>query len=382
MTKIAIVGAGFSGAVIANELAKANFNITVFESRHHVGGNCYTKRDQNTGIMVHEYGPHIFHTNNKSIWEYVNSFDEFAPYVNRVKAVSRGKVYSLPINLLTINAFYGTSFSPCQAKEFLSHQSLPIKDPSNFEEQALAYVGRDLYEAFFKGYTIKQWGISPTELPASILKRLPIRFNYDDNYYSSIYQGIPINGYTRIIEKMLSHTNIDVHLSTSWSPSKQSYYDFVFYTGPLDAWFGYKEGDLSYRTLDFEKIISQGDYQGNAVINYCDHNVSWTRISEHKHFAPWETHKESIAYKEYSRTWTRGDIPYYPVRLAKDKSILLTYEDMARNLQNTIFVGRLATYRYLDMHIAIEEALKAANTFLQCLRCNKPVPAFPYELAS
>lgn len=374
---IAIAGAGFSGAVIARELALVGHQITVLDSRSHVAGNCHTARDAQTDVMVHVYGPHIFHTSNERVWNYVQQFDEFVPFVNRVKAIYNGRVYSLPINLLTINTFFGKTLNPAQAAEFMgSIGDKTIADPQTFEEQALRFVGRELYEAFFKGYTQKQWGLHPSELPASILKRLPVRFNYDDNYYASKYQGMPRHGYTHIVERMLDHPNISVRLSTPFHREMATEYDHVFYSGPIDALFNYQEGRLGYRTLDFEVERHEGDYQGNAVINYCNQEVPWTRISEHKHFAPWEAHDKTLIYKEHSRLCGEGDTPYYPIRLVKDKSQLAKYVDLARQEVKTTFVGRLGTYRYLDMHVTIAEALDVAERFLYCQANGSPMPAF------
>jgi UDP-galactopyranose mutase len=374
---ISIAGAGFSGAVIARELAEKGHRITVFDSRPHVAGNCHTERDEQTGVMVHVYGPHIFHTSNERVWNYVQRFDEFVPFVNRVKAIYNGRVYSLPINLMTINTFFGKTLNPTEAAAFMdSLGDRSITDPQTFEEQALRFVGRDLYEAFFKGYTQKQWGLHPSELPASILKRLPVRFNYDDNYYASKYQGIPRHGYTFIVERLLDHPNISLRLNTPFVRDMVQSYDHVFYSGPIDAWFDYSQGRLGYRTLDFQVERHEGDYQGNAVINYCNQDVPWTRISEHKHFAPWETHDRTLIYKEHSRLCGEGDTPYYPIRLVKDKSQLAKYVDLARAEKKTTFVGRLGTYRYLDMHVTIEEALGVADTYLAALENQVSMPAF------
>lgn len=374
---LAAVGAGFSGAVIARELAEKGHRITVFDSRPHVAGNCHTERDEQTGVMVHVYGPHIFHTSNERVWNYVQRFDEFVPFVNRVKAIYNGRVYSLPINLMTINTFFGKTLNPTEAAAFMdSLGDRSITDPQTFEEQALRFVGRDLYAAFFKGYTQKQWGLHPSELPASILKRLPVRFNYDDNYYASKYQGIPRHGYTFIVERMLDHPNISLRLNTPFVRDMVQSYDHVFYSGPIDAWFAYSQGRLGYRTLDFQVERHEGDYQGNAVINYCNQDVPWTRISEHKHFAPWETHGRTLIYKEHSRLCGEGDTPYYPIRLVKDKSQLAKYVDLARAEKKTTFVGRLGTYRYLDMHVTIAEALDVAEQFLSCQAKESAMPAF------
>ena len=377
MKKVAIVGAGFSGAVIAHELAKAGYASDVFDARSHVAGNCHSQRDPNTGVMVHVYGPHIFHTSNEKVWNYIRTFDEFMPFVNRVKAITRGRVFSLPINLLTINQFFGKTFNPRQAQAFMeSLGDQSIASPQTFEEQALRFVGRELYEAFFKGYTAKQWGMHPSELPASILKRLPVRFNYDDNYYASTFQGMPKNGYTYIVRKMLDQPGIAVHLNTKFDRGMREGYSHVFYSGPIDAWFGYSQGRLGYRTLDFEAERHDGDYQGNAVINYGDEDVPYTRISEHKHFSPWESHDRTVIYKEYSRFCEENDTPYYPIRLAKEKSQLGKYIELARAEHGMTFVGRLGTYRYLDMHVTIGEALDVAERFLACERSGETMPAF------
>lgn len=377
---IAIVGAGFSGAVIANKLAQEGYTIDVFESRAHVAGNCHSIRDADTGVMLHVYGPHIFHTDNERVWEYVNRYSTFKPYVNRVKAVTNGKVFTLPINLLTINQFFGKTFRPAEAEAFLrSIGDSSIENPTTFEEQALRFVGRDLYEAFFKTYTIKQWGLAPSELPASILKRLPVRFNYDDNYFNHKYQGMPENGYTALIENILEVPGVTVHLNTPFDPALKTDYDHVFYSGPIDAWFGHSEGRLPYRTLDFEVFRDTGDYQGNAVINYCDNQEKYTRITEHKHFSPWEQHEKTVCYLEYSRQCEERDIPYYPIRLARDKVQLERYVNVARNEPNVTFVGRLGTYRYLDMDVTINEALITADKFLACASENTRMPAFAID---
>jgi UDP-galactopyranose mutase len=375
--KIAIVGAGFAGAVIARELVETGeFTCTVMDERDHVAGNCHTRRDAETGVMVHEYGPHIFNTSRDDVWEYVNRWSKFGPYVNRVKAVTEKGVFSLPINLLTINQFFKKRFTPVEAKEFVSSLGdQSIGQPKNFEEQALKFVGRELYENFFFGYTKKQWGVDPKELPASILQRLPIRFNYDDNYYNQKYQGIPVEGYTNIVEKILSHKSIDVELGKKFIPSEQrSDYDHVFWSGPLDAWFNHSQGRLGYRTLVFERFKAQGDFQGNPVINYCEEKVPHTRISEHKHFTPWEQHENTICFQEYSKLTEEGDVPYYPLRLSKDKEILAKYIELADQEKNVTFMGRLGTYRYLDMHQVIGESLDLAK---KCLSMSQEMEQWP-----
>ncbi len=364
--KILVVGAGFSGAVIARELAKMGGDIIVIDSRSHIAGNCYTERDEQTNIMVHKYGPHIFHTNDKEIWEYINQFGKMMPYINRVKALTGKQIYSLPVNLHTINQFFGKSYNPSEAKAFIESQAdTSIQIPENFEEQALRFVGKPLYEAFFKFYTLKQWGTEPKNLPASILKRLPLRFNYDDNYFNHQYQGMPKDGYTQIISKILEHPNITVRLNIPFHKAMESQYDHIIWTGALDSYFDYRLGRLGYRTLDFQVRYGEGDIQGNAVINHCDESVSFTRITEHKHFAPWETHDRSICYEEYSRYCEENDIPYYPIRLVNDKELLEKYYRLAYQTDNITFVGRLGTYRYLDMDVTIREALDTAKYIQQ-----------------
>ena len=378
--RIAVVGAGFSGSVIAHQLAQAGYELEVFESRPHVAGNCHTERDPQTGVMVHAYGPHIFHTSNERVWRFVRQFDELMPFTNRVKAITGGRVYSLPVNLLTINQFFGTTLTPAEAERFVaSLGDKSIVEPQTFEEQALRFVGRELYEAFFKGYTLKQWGTEPANLPASILKRLPIRFNYDDNYYASAFQGMPKHGYTHIVGQLLDQPGIRVHLNSKVDRRIGAEFAHVFYSGPIDEWFSHDAGRLGYRTLDFAAERHQGDYQGNAVINYCEQAVPWTRISEHKHFAPWESHSQTVIFKEYSRACELGDTPYYPLRLVQEKSLLARYLELARSETNVTFVGRLGTYRYVDMHVAIAEALDTAETFLANQRSAQPMPAFSVD---
>ncbi len=373
-----MVGAGLSGAVIGRHLAEAGHGVTVVDSRPHIGGNCHTERDPETGVLVHVYGPHIFHTDDAEVWDYVNRYETFLPYRNRVKTTAQGQVFSLPVNLHTINQFFGRTLRPDEARAFIETEQADttITDPQSFEEQALRFVGRDLYEAFFKGYTRKQWGCDPTDLPASILKRLPVRFNYDDNYFFHRFQGMPENGYTEMIRRILDHPAINVLLETDFDRSQAGNYDHVFYSGPLDGYFDYELGRLGYRTLDFERFTYEGDYQGCAVMNYGDENVPYTRITEHKHFAPWESHDGSVCYREYSRACDPGDIPYYPIRQVEEKALLKEYVDLAKNTRGVTFVGRLGTYRYLDMDVTIREALDTARGYLRSLETGAAVPAF------
>lgn len=380
MLPIAAIGAGFSGSVIARRIAEAGFIVEVFDNRDHAAGNCHTERDPETGVMLHRYGPHIFHTDNERVWGYLNQFTSFMPFTNRVKTTSGGKVYSLPINLLTINQFFGKAMSPAEAQAFIEEQAdLSIEDPQTFEEQALRFVGKELYEAFFKGYTQKQWGCSPTQLPASILKRLPVRFNYDDNYFFHKYQGMPRDGYTAIVEKILDHPNISVRLGTQFSRAQVKDYDHVFYSGPIDGYFDYELGRLGYRTLDFREIRADGDFQGCAVMNYGDESVPYTRIAEHKHFSPWEQHDKTICFEEHSRACEEGDIPYYPIRLTEEQAMLRDYVEKARGETGVSFVGRLGTYRYLDMDVTIAEALEASERFLTLREQRETIPSFFVE---
>lgn len=379
-----IVGAGFSGAVIARELAERfhDARICVIDRRDHIAGNCYSERDAFTGVMVHRYGPHIFNTNNEKVWAYVNRFGAFRPFVNRVKAATPRGIFSLPINLLTINQFFGKTFGPAEARAFMaSLGDSTIGEPRNFEEQALKMLGRDLYENFFRGYTVKQWGCDPRDLPASVLKRLPVRFNYDDNYYDKKFQGIPENGYTEVVRAVLNHPRIEVRLRTDFRGMDRSEYAHLFYTGPLDGYFGCRLGCLGYRTVTFERIDAEGDYQGNAVINYTSSAVPWTRIHEHKHFAPWESLEKTVAFREFSRETQPGDEPYYPKRLEADKRLLSAYRDLAAGEKNVTFLGRLATYRYMDMETVIGEALDYAEKWLDPRKAafRTPLPVFPNE---
>lgn len=374
---ILLVGAGLSGAVIGRQLAEAGHDCRIIDARPHIAGNCHTERDADSGVMMHVYGPHIFHTDDQQVWDYVNGFATFMPFQNRVKTTTQGAVYSLPINLLTINQFFGQTLRPDEARAFVEAKAdTSITDPQTFEEQALRFVGPEMYRAFFKGYTEKQWGCSPTELPASILKRLPVRFNYDDNYFFHRFQGMPKDGYTAMVQAILDHPRITVELNTPYTPEMAEDADHVFWSGSLDGYFDYRLGRLGYRTLDFERFDYQGDYQGCAVMNYGDPEVPYTRITEHKHFSPWETHEGSVCYREFSRLAEPGDTPYYPIRLVQEKALLANYVQMARDTAGVTFVGRLGTYRYLDMDVTIREALDTARSFLTRTAEGQPMPAF------
>ena len=380
-TRFLIIGAGFSGAVLAHQLSELlqDCCIDIWEEKSHIAGNCYTERDPETGIMVHRYGPHIFNTDKKEIWDFVNGFIQLQPFAHKVKAIYNGQVYSLPVTLHTINQYFSKTFSPAEAKTFIETLAdKNISEPQNFEEQALKFIGHDLYKAFFYSYTKKQWGCEPSELPASILKRLPVRFNYEDSYYNNPLVGIPKEGYTEFVEKLINRKNIRLTLNRKFIPEDDySSYSHIFFTGPLDAFFNYKFGRLGYRTVTFEPLYAEGDYQGTAVMNYCDDSVNYTRITEHKHFTPWENHDNTICFKEYSKETTENDIPFYPKRLASDKKLLDLYRNEAEKLTNVSFLGRLATYRYMDMHHVIGEALNFAERFISANNRGARLPVFP-----
>ncbi|WFB36555.1 UDP-galactopyranose mutase [Kiritimatiellota bacterium B12222] len=355
---ILVVGAGFSGAVVARELAEAGLRVKVIDQRPHIAGNCFTQRDEETQIMVHHYGPHIFNTDREEVWAYVNRFATFGPFINRPKATTRKGVFSLPVNLHTLNQLFDKRMSPAEAQKFVEGLGdKSIQNPQNFEEQALSMLGPLLYETFFKGYTIKQWGEDPRDLPASIFKRLPIRFDYNDNYYSKKYQGIPLQGYTALVGAILDHPLIEVELNCGYERSLSTAYQHTVYTGSLDRYFEYAEGQLGYRTVYWEEERVTGDAQGVACMNYPDPDVPWTRKVEHKHFTPWEQHDQSVLYTEFSKESTREDELFYPKRLARDKEMLARYQALADQEQDVTFLGRLGTYRYLDMDLTIAEAL-------------------------
>lgn len=377
MKRCLIVGAGLAGAVLARELAEAGLSVQVIEARNDVGGNCFTARDPSTGILMHVYGPHIFHTSDPSVWHFVQRFGTWVPFVNRVKAHTGGGIFSLPINLHTINQFFGKTLGPAEAEIFLGRLAEKnIREPANFEEQALKFVGRELYETFFRGYTIKQWGCDPTELPAEILKRLPVRFNYDDNYYDSLYQAIPLEGYTRVIGNLLDHPQVQVRLNKPWCSSMRDKADHVFFSGALDEYFGYDEDKLGYRTVFWKSETFNGDMQGNALMNYSRLDVPWTRVLEHKHLAPWERHERTLASWEYSREAGERDIPFYPKRLKADIRILKRYIKRARQERGVSFIGRLGTYRYLDMDQVIAETLWFARSWLKAKAGGGRLPVF------
>jgi UDP-galactopyranose mutase len=376
MKKMLVVGAGFAGAVIARQIAEStDFKVTVIDRRSHVAGNCHTERDADTGIMLHMYGAHIFHTSNLVVWDYIRRFGDFMPFINRPKAVTDSGIYSLPINLHTINQFFQKKFSPAEAQQFITSKAdNSIAEPANFEEQALKFMGPELYYEFFYGYTKKHWGCEPRELPASILKRLPLRFNYNDNYYSSIYQGIPVDGYTAIVERILNHENIKVILNQPWEAGMQDDYHHTFYSGPLDEFYSYQFGPLSYRTLRWEVERTKGDVLGHPGHNFPSLDVGYTRRREHKHYEYWKSFEKTVVFTEYSEEAEVGGELYYPKRLAVDKSKLTDYIGLAGAERNVSFMGRLGTYRYLDMHKVIEESLDLSTRWLTAHREGEAYP--------
>ena len=359
-----VVGAGVSGATVARVLAEAGLNVQVIDQRDHFAGTCHCERDQSSGILLHTYGPHIFHTDDPQVWQFVRRFARFKNYEHRVKATAKGKVYGLPITLHTLNQVFDRAMSPAEAKAFLARVTCKIDQPRNFEEQALATIGRDLYKLFFKGYTQKQWGRHPREIPAEVFQRLPLRFSYDDRYFTQRFQGIPADGYTQMVRAMLDHPRIRSQLSTSFHRQMMCDYGHIFFTGSLDDFFGQDMGTLPYRTLDFEHHIGAGDQQGCVVMNFPDVAVAHTRVTEHKHFAPWEDHRKTVVTKEFSRDAEQGDIPFYPLRAVGGEELLAAYSTRAKRLKNVTFLGRLGTYRYLDMDKAIGEALAVSQRFL------------------
>ncbi len=363
--KILIIGAGLSGTVFSRLAAEENHKVHIVDKRSHIGGNCYTYNDSDSGVEVHKYGPHIFHTNSQRIWDFVNKFTDFNNFRNRVKAVSNGSLYSLPINLHTINQFYGLTLSPDEAKSFIDSKRYSYKKFNNFEEYVLGSLGKDLYEAFFKYYTIKQWGVDPKLISVSTANRLPIRYNYNDNYFNDIYQGIPVDGYTSMFNKMLDHKNIIVDTNTSFSDISNNWrseYDLLVYTGSIDEYFQYKEGELPYRTVDF-KEIRDSEIQGNAVINYTDSSVKYTRIHEHKWFTPEKKFSKSIGFYEFSSATTSKKNPYYPISTDETSNIFQKYKKLAQFERDVIFVGRLAEYKYYNMDQVIASSISAFDSW-------------------
>lgn len=378
---VLIVGAGFTGATVARQLAEAGHRATVIDERSHIAGNCHTARDAQTGVMVHEYGPHIFHTGNRAVWDFINQHCTMMPYRHQVKARVGDQVYALPINLHTINQFFDRAMTPRQAQDFVAAQSeASDTPPQSFEDQALQFVGRAMYDAFFKGYTLKQWGQDPRDLPASILQRLPLRFTYDDNYFAHPFQGIPFEGYTHAVASILDHPAIAVRLNTR-AEDMAGGSDHTLYTGPLDRFFGHNLGRLRYRSLRFDRAVVPAPYQGTAVMNYCDENTPYTRITEHCYFAPWDDlPAQSVIFTEYSFEAGPDDIPYYPVRLTHDKTLLAQYVNLAQSTPNVTFAGRLGTYAYIDMDVAIARAFDVADHLIAAFDQGNAPQAFVHPM--
>lgn len=361
-----VVGSGLFGAIFANEAAKNGNKVKVIEKRDHLAGNIYTKEID--GIQVHQYGAHIFHTSDKKTWDYINQFAEFNRYTNSPVANYNGEIYNLPFNMNTFNKLWGVT-TPDEAQKKIDEQKTILngKKPENLEEQAISLIGTDIYQKLIKGYTEKQWGQKATDLPAFIIRRLPVRLTYDNNYFNDTYQGIPIGGYTQIIEKMLDHPLIEVETGVDFFDKKDEYmskYDRIIFTGMIDQFFNYELGELQYRSLNFEtETIDMDNYQGNAVVNYTDAETPYTRVIEHKHFEFGKGNKgKTIVTKEYPADWKRGDEPYYPINNSKNNELYKKYKKLSETVPKVLFGGRLGQYRYYDMHQVIQSALNSANT--------------------
>ena len=365
MGKYLIIGSGLFGSICAYELNKQGHKVLVIDKRNHIGGNIYTEEIE--GINVHKYGAHIFHTSNKEVWDYINQFAEFNNYVNSPVARYKNELYNLPFNMNTFTKLWSDVFTPEDAKRKIEEEKKKYKidEPKNLEEQAINLVGSTIYEKLVKGYTAKQWGKPCTELPSFIIKRLPVRYTFDNNYFNDRYQGIPIGGYTKIIEKMLE--GIEVRLNTDYFDNRDyfdSIADKIIYTGPIDQFFDYKFGPLEYRTVRFEnEVINMCNYQGNAVVNYTEYEVPYTRIIEHKHFEFDSTSPKTVISKEYSSLWKLGDEPYYPVNDDRNNELYKKYKEEADKLPNVVFGGRLGQYKYYDMDKVIAEALKLLKDY-------------------
>ena len=359
-----VVGSGLFGAVFAQRAHEQGKKVLILEKRPHIAGNVYTEEIE--GINVHKYGAHIFHTNNKEVWEYVNRFTEFNRFTNSPVANYKNELYSLPFNMYTFNKMWGV-VTPEEAAAKIEEQrkAAGIKEPRNLEEQAISLVGTDIYEKLVKGYTEKQWGRPCTELPAFIIKRLPVRFTFDNNYFNSLYQGIPVGGYTRMVANMVE--GIEIKLEEDYLSQKEEWNDMadkVVYTGAIDAFYDYQLGALEYRSVRFEtEVLDKPNFQGNAAVNYTDRETPWTRIIEHKWFE-FGTQPKTVISKEYSSEWKKGDEPYYPVNDEKNNALYNEYKKLAEKEEKIIFGGRLGQYKYYDMDAVIAEALKLSNNIL------------------
>ena len=362
---LVIVGSGFFGLTIAERCAEElGLKVLVLERRSHIGGNAYSEAEPETGIEVHVYGAHLFHTSNERVWEYVNRFTAFTDYQHRVFTQHRGQVYSFPMNLGLINQFFGRSHTPDEARALVAEQASEIDTATaaNLEEKAISLIGRPLYEAFVKGYTAKQWQTDPRELSPDIISRLPVRYTFTNRWFNDTHEGLPVDGYTAWLTRMADHPRIEVRLETDFLDVRDEYVGTVpvVYTGPVDEYFDHREGRLSWRTVDLEAEVKHvEDFQGTPVMNYADEDVPWTRILEFKHFHPERTYLpgKTVVVHEYSRFAEEGDEPYYPINTAEDRAVLKRYRALAQQEPMVLFGGRLGTYQYLDMHMAIGSAL-------------------------
>ncbi|GAC1381189.1 MAG: UDP-galactopyranose mutase [Marmoricola sp.] len=375
-TDLVVVGSGLFGLTVAQQMAEQGRKVLVIDRRGHLGGNAYSEIDPGTGIEVHKYGAHLFHTSNERVWDYVNRFTAFTGYVHRVYSNHRGEVYPLPINLGTINQFFRAAYSPAEARELIKQQAAELegKEPENFVEKGISLIGRPLYEAFIAHYTAKQWQTDPEKLSADIISRLPVRYTYDNRYFNDTYEGLPVDGYTAWMTRMADHPNIEIRLNTDFFDESQPINKAsvvgnvpLVYTGPVDRYFDYEAGRLGWRTIDLEEErLDVGDFQGTSVVNYPDEDVPFTRILEFRHFNPERemSADQTIIHREYSRFAGEGDEPYYPVNTPEDRAGLLQYRDLAQAERQVLFGGRLGMYKYFDMHMAIGAALSMVDNRL------------------
>jgi len=373
---LVVVGSGLFGLTVAERCAaELGLRVLVVERRNHIGGNAYSEPEPETGIEIHRYGAHLFHTSNARVWEYVNRFTAFTSYQHRVFSTYQGRVYPLPINLATICEYFGRAMSPAEARALVAEQAgeIDTAEAKNLEDKAISLIGRPLYEAFIRGYTAKQWQTDPRELPADVISRLPVRYTFDNRYFNDTYEGLPVDGYTAWLQKMLDHRNIEVRTQTDFESLRADVVGNVpvVYTGPLDAYFGHQAGELGWRTLDFDvEVLPVGDFQGTPVMNYADEDVPFTRIHEFRHFHPERKNYPSdktVIMREFSRFAERTDEPYYPINTSADRAALLAYRELADKERDVYFGGRLGTYQYLDMHMAIASALNMVDNELRPL---------------
>ncbi|GAA1989059.1 UDP-galactopyranose mutase [Terrabacter lapilli] len=375
---LVVVGSGLFGLTVAQQCAERfGRRVVIIDRRSHIGGNAYSENEPETGIEVHRYGAHLFHTSNQRVWDYVNEFTKFTSYVHRVYTSHNGEVFPMPINLGTINQFFRAAYTPDEARALIREQAAELdgKEPANFVEKGVSLIGRPLYEAFIAHYTAKQWQTDPEKLSADIISRLPVRYTYDNRYFNDTYEGLPVDGYTAWLERMADHDRIEVKLETDFFDSSQPLNKDnvvgnvpVVFTGPVDRYFDYSEGRLGWRTLDFEEqVLPVGDFQGTPVMNYPDADVPYTRIHEFRHFHPERDYPKdkTVIMREFSRFAEGEDEPYYPVNTPADRDGLLRYRDRAKSEKGVLFGGRLGTYKYLDMHMAIGAALSMVDNKLE-----------------